>query len=219
MALSPITTSDNRAATTTASASGQSLGQNDFLRLLTTQLTNQSPLDPMSNEQFVAQMAQISTSTGVAELKAEINSLREEVGQNRLSEAAGYIGRTAMVGGYPVTPGEDGVAGTVEVSSAAEAMFVHVVDANGDTVRSLPLGAQQPGTTAFQWDGKTSAGDPAGDGPFLFSAEAIRAGQSSSASAFIKGEVTSVSISGSGEARLVIEGMGRVPPGALAQLS
>lgn len=219
MDFSPISTASNASTSSRSAASGQTLGQNDFLRLLTTQLTNQSPLDPMSNEQFVAQMAQISTSTGVAELKSAINTLRTEIGQNRLSEAAGYIGRTALVDGYPVTPGEEGVTGAVEVPGTAEALYVHVTNAKGEKVRTLTLGAQPAGTTRFEWDGKDATGAPASGGPFNLSAEAIRAGRSSPAAALVSGKVNSVSISGSGEARLVIEGLGRVPPAALAQLS
>jgi flagellar hook assembly protein FlgD len=44
------------------------LGQEDFLRLLITQLTTQDPTNPVQNEDFVAQMAQFSTLTGIEEL-------------------------------------------------------------------------------------------------------------------------------------------------------
>ena len=45
--------------------SSDSLGQNDFLKLMTTQLQNQDPFAPMDNGDFIAQMAQFSTVTGI----------------------------------------------------------------------------------------------------------------------------------------------------------
>ena len=45
-----------------------SLGQEDFLKLMTTQLQNQDPFAPMDNGDFIAQMAQFSTVTGITEI-------------------------------------------------------------------------------------------------------------------------------------------------------
>ena len=45
-----------------------SLGQEDFLKLMTTQLQNQDPFAPMENGEFIAQMAQFSTVTGITEM-------------------------------------------------------------------------------------------------------------------------------------------------------
>ena len=44
------------------------LGQSDFLKLMTTQLQNQDPFSPMENGDFIAQMAQLSTVTGIADM-------------------------------------------------------------------------------------------------------------------------------------------------------
>ena len=49
-------------------ADGSSLGQEDFLKLMTTQLQNQDPFAPMENAEFIAQMAQFSTVTGITEM-------------------------------------------------------------------------------------------------------------------------------------------------------
>ena len=46
----------------------KSLGQEDFLKLMTTQLQNQDPFAPMENGEFIAQMAQFSTVTGITEM-------------------------------------------------------------------------------------------------------------------------------------------------------
>ena len=45
-----------------------SLGQEDFLKLMTTQIQNQDPIAPMENGDFIAQKAQFSTVTGITEM-------------------------------------------------------------------------------------------------------------------------------------------------------
>lgn len=55
-------------APTLQAASGNQLGQQEFLKLLVTQLTNQDPLQPQDQSQFLAQLAQFSTVEGVNNL-------------------------------------------------------------------------------------------------------------------------------------------------------
>lgn len=72
--------------------SGQGVGKDSFLKLLTTQLRFQDPLSPMNNEDFVAQMAQFTSLEQIQNLTAI----------NQQALAVGYLGRT--VGGEdPVT--------------------------------------------------------------------------------------------------------------------
>lgn len=88
-------------------ASGpRQLGQSDFLLLLTTQLRNQDPLSPMDNSQFVAQLAQFSTVSGVTEMNAGINRLAGILMGDGRNAAPGWLGRTVT--------GPDGVADRVE---------------------------------------------------------------------------------------------------------
>ena len=52
-----------------------SLGQDDFLKLLTTQLQYQDPMKPMENGEFLGQMAQFSTVTGITEMQTSMESM------------------------------------------------------------------------------------------------------------------------------------------------
>ena len=68
----------NNQTTSTASlnkATENTLGKQDFLTLLTTQLRNQDPLSPMSNEEFIAQMAQISTLESSLDMGKQLTTL------------------------------------------------------------------------------------------------------------------------------------------------
>jgi flagellar basal-body rod modification protein FlgD len=55
------------------------LGQHDFLRLMTTQLSAQDPFDPVDNQQMVAQMAQFSSVTGISEMNISLQSIANQI--------------------------------------------------------------------------------------------------------------------------------------------
>ena len=73
----------------TATKAPGAMDQNDFLRLMTTQLTTQDPFNPMDNTQMVAQMAQFSQVAGIAEMNASLKALVQNMAApGRLTDAA-----------------------------------------------------------------------------------------------------------------------------------
>ena len=80
-----ITSTTNQVAgatTTTAATTGRgmdSLGQGDFLRLLTVQMQQQDPFDPVDNKEMLAQMAQFSSLAGVAETNASLERIADKL--------------------------------------------------------------------------------------------------------------------------------------------
>ena len=80
-----ITSTTNQVAgatTTTAATTGRgmdSLGQGDFLRLLTVQMQQQDPFDPVDNKEMLAQMAQFSSLAGVSETNATLEQITEKL--------------------------------------------------------------------------------------------------------------------------------------------
>jgi len=83
----------------TARGSKDTLGQSDFLKLMTTQLQNQDPFAPMENAEFIAQMAQFSTVTGITEMGTELKAIAEQLGEFRIATAANLLGSSVMVPG------------------------------------------------------------------------------------------------------------------------
>lgn len=55
------------------------LGQTDFLRLMTTQLKEQDPFNPVDNQTMVAQMAQFSSVAGISEMNVSLRSIAEQI--------------------------------------------------------------------------------------------------------------------------------------------
>ena len=78
------------------------LGQSDFLKLMTTQLQNQDPFAPMENGDFIAQMAQFSTVTGIAEMGENLKSLSNQLGEFRIATATNLLGHSVLVPGNKV---------------------------------------------------------------------------------------------------------------------
>ena len=142
------------------------LDQTAFLKLMTTQLQTQDPFNPVDNTQMVAQMAQFSSVAGIAEMNASLKTLTDNLTGNRVSDAASWIGRSALVASDVATPLADGsYAGEVTLPNNADNVQINLVDANGALVHSETLGAQAAGTLAFQWDGKDAAGAVTATGP------------------------------------------------------
>lgn len=86
----------------------QSLGKDDFLKLLITQLSNQDPTSPMDNTQFIAQMAQFSSLEQMTNMNQEFGKLNNMLVS---SQAVGTIGKTVDVdvGGVKTTGTVDAV--------------------------------------------------------------------------------------------------------------
>jgi flagellar basal-body rod modification protein FlgD len=124
-------TAPQSAAQTRSTGRGtESLGQQDFLTLLVTQLKNQDPLNPLDNEAFVAQLAQFSTVSGITEMNASLKALTARAGGDSRSSAPQWIGRTVTA--------EDGAGGNVRtVGFAPDGSLL----LNLDSGASLPVSA------------------------------------------------------------------------------
>ena len=75
----------------TASAASSQLGLNDFVRVLTTQLTFQDPLKPLDNQEFMAQMAQFTALEQTQQLNDRVQQL---VDNQATLQSIGLIGRS-----------------------------------------------------------------------------------------------------------------------------
>ncbi|MGS1017253.1 flagellar hook assembly protein FlgD [Allosphingosinicella humi] len=164
----PSTTSGGSSAVPTATKAVGAMDQNDFLRLMTTQLTTQDPFNPVDNTQMVAQMAQFSQVAGIAEMNQSLKALVAGMGggAGRLNDAASWIGRSILAESNVAVPGASGgYAGEIALPDGADQLSVNYVDANGTVVHSQTLGARSAGTASFAWNGRNEAGETVATGP------------------------------------------------------
>ncbi|KQN27861.1 flagellar hook assembly protein FlgD [Sphingomonas sp. Leaf38] len=212
-----ITRSSSAAAATTTKSSS-ALGQSDFLKLMTAQMQNQDPFNPVDNTQMVAQMAQISTTSGISEMNSTMKAIADKLGVTSTSEAMGYVGKTVLTaGGTAYGRAAGGIAGSVELAGAATEVNVTISDANGAVLKTMSLGKQAKGTIGYDWDGKDSAGADAGSGPFTVVVAAQNAGTTVAATGLVWAPVQSVSTT-TGAAILTLSGLGEIPATAIRQI-
>ncbi len=129
-----------------------SLGQEDFLKLMTTQLQNQDPFAPMENGEFIAQMAQFSTVTGITEMGQTLKGLSDKLNEFRIATASDLLGNSVLVPGNIVRPNKDGqIHGIIDLPSVSSETSVSFFDGSGELVHSVDLGAQGRGLIGFEW--------------------------------------------------------------------
>jgi len=125
-------------------AGSKTLGRNEFLRLLVTQLRNQDPLSPLQPHEFAAQLAQFASVEQLTQLNDSLVQQIATVQLNGLiSEtalSASLIGRTVVAAGDQVEiPASGNGEIRVELAGAGEAEL-RLFDAAGNVVASRALG-------------------------------------------------------------------------------
>ena len=225
MSTSPISSNPFLSSLQTSSSSGSATsGQagladvNTFYTLLVTQLTNQDPMNPLSNQDLSAQLAQFSTASGIQSMQQSMATLTAQLAQTQGLQAANLVGQTVVFDNNSVSlPASGTAAGGFTLASAAQNVQVQVVNSAGQTVSTLQLGALPTGVQTFTWDGSTSNGQQAPAGNYTFNVSATDgAGQSVAAVPFGTGKVQSVYLSGSNGPALQMEGQsGTVPLSSL----
>ena len=138
-----------------------------FLLLLTTQLQNQDPLDPLDTNQFTEQLVNFTS----VEQQIKSNQLLEEMlaGQKNsgLATAISLIGNSIEYNGNVVAL-SDGAAGMKYILPAnAHTAEIEIYDTSGDLVRTVVVDASS-GQHDFTWDGKTDDGAQLQDGLYAF---------------------------------------------------
>lgn len=204
---------------TTTTKSNGTLDQTAFLKLMTTQMQTQDPFNPVDNTQMVAQMAQFSSTTGIAEMNASLKSIKSDIASSRVGDAASWIGKAALVKSDTVTSLQDGsFAGNVTLPKDASQVSISLVDSSGKVVYNGKATNVAAGDVPFYWDGKDDAGK-AVSGPLSISVNAKdTSAQQMSTTSASWATVTGVQSPASGSTKLVTM-LGAIDPTDAIQLS
>jgi flagellar basal-body rod modification protein FlgD len=194
--LSSIPTYDPRAVKTSSSTgtgtSVQDMTQN-FLRMLTVQLQNQDPMNPMDNASMTSQLAALNTVDGINRLNTSINSLVSQVQSANFMNLSSSVGKTAMVAGSDMYFGGVPIYTTARLTDPTSDLQAIIKDASGQVVKKVDLGAANAGETDFIWDGSTDAGTNAPNGHYQIEFTAADlGGATSQASSYVGSMVASV---------------------------
>ncbi len=137
-----------------AASATSNLGQKDFLTLLTTQLRNQDPLNPMQNSEFLGQMAQFSTVSGIERMNDNLLALGAGFRDMRLGMASELVGQSVLVPGALARPDNTGAyRGAVNLAAAAENVEISFSDnLTGALLHRQILGRHPAGQVEFAWE-------------------------------------------------------------------
>ena len=196
-------------SSSTANSSKMLAGNFDkFLLLLTTQLKNQSPLDPLDTNQFTQQLVQFASVEQQIKSNDMLSSLLTATKASTATNALGFVGMQVTADGT-TTKLENGSASWNFDAPRAGSGTVTVRDTSGSTVFSQPT-IFTPGSQSFRWNGQTNAGGsaPAGDYTISVTGTDLQ-GKSMTVATEIIGTVDSVDLTG--ESAMLNIGAARVP--------
>ena len=175
------------------------LGQGEFLKLMVTQLKNQDPFKPMENGDFIAQMAQFSSVSGLADLQQSFEKLATSMQSNQALQASSLVGRSVMVPSESAVLSSGGsVTGAIDLPTSSGQVMLAISDEAGQLVRRIDLGSRQAGEVAFNWDGLTSDGQQAPAGRYFMTAAAVFDGEAVALETLVSASVESVTLGNNG---------------------
>lgn len=204
---------DSTTSTISKAKDRQNLGQDDFLKLMITQFKNQDPFKPLASGEFLSQLAQFSTVSGVQDLQSSFRAMSTSLVSNQALQASSLLGRSVLVkrsDGLLAAGGT--ISGAVDVPSSATSVVVSITNQNGQLVQQLELGAHARGLAEFTWDGKLATGAAAEPGIYTMTAQTLGSGsQQIAASVLTTARVQSVTI-GADQSGLTLslEGLGDI---------
>jgi len=219
----PTAASSPSSASGSGSAAGAAtLGGTNFLTLMLAQLKNQDPTSPVDSNQFLSQLASLSTVQGITQLNTSFGSLSTSLVSSQALQASSLLGHQALVSSSTANLTANGsVSGAIDVPQTTSQAVVNIVGSSGALVRQINLGAQSTGLANFSWDGKLQDGSQAAAGQYTLSAQfAGAASGATAASTYVNGTVQSVTM-GAGQTGLTlnVSGLGSVPFSGVKQIS
>lgn len=218
-----VTTADIASSVNNSARTPRStLGKQDFLNLLVSQMKNQDPLDPMKGTEFAAQLAQFSSLEQLTNLNTmmsssvDANAVLAQSINNGLS--ATFIGKDvrASVDNFQYD-GEGSVKLGYDLTTAAETVKVKIYDSNGNLVKTLS-GDADKGQSTVSWDGSGAKGETLAAGKYTFKVEAVGAdGTAVTSQQYIFGNVAAVRFKSTGTV-FVIDGV-EIPLANILEIS
>ena len=187
--------STGTSAATPGATGSSTLGKDEFMKLLMAQLANQDPTSPSDSQAFIAQLAQFANVEQLQGANSRLDSLLVGSASSSQIAAASLVGKQVTYASDAVNL-EAGKAVTTSATlpSDAKTMTATIVDAHGNTVRTMQLGARQAGPNDVVWDGRDDGGNALPPGAYRLRINATDAsGGSIAASQTSRGRVTGVS--------------------------
>ncbi len=189
--------SASQSTSTTKTKANDSLSQEDFLSLLTTQLSYQDPTKPVENAEMVSQLAQLNMVQSLATIDSNMGSLTNQITSQQALMASSMVGTEVRLNsstGY--FDGQSASQFSINAGEGTKDMVLSIIDENGSVVNSIKVG-DGSGELNLYWDGTDSAGNKVAAGNYTYMVNGKQNGVSKDLRVNAYGKVTSVTL-GSG---------------------
>jgi len=187
---SPVSgvTPGNGAAAANLVPANMQINEADFLRLISSQLSNQDPMQPTDPSQFLGQLEGLSEVSSLQNMQSVMTA-------SQVSSSASLLGRNVLAPGTSATLATGAaIAGAVNAPPGATSLTVSIANSNGVPVTSFQVAPARSGMTAFSWNGATSTGTTAAAGQYTISVNATVNGASESVAPMVVSQVQSITI-------------------------
>jgi flagellar basal-body rod modification protein FlgD len=182
-------------ATGSSSSSLNNVNFDTFLTLLTVQLKNQDPLNPMDGTEFTGQIAQFSQLEQQIKSNSYLETLNKQTDYSMQTLATSYLGKDVLVQGTEIAKSG---SGTVQFGYSTDAATANVTvdiynESTGAIVRSMVFDGGAAGSATVAWDGKDESGNEVADGSYKLKIKAVDTdGKTVNSSTYAFGTVTQV---------------------------
>jgi flagellar basal-body rod modification protein FlgD len=202
--VTPSVVSGTTPLSATKSDSGSSLGSTTnatlagnfqtFLTLLTTQLQNQNPLDPLDTNQFTQQLVQFASVEQQLKTNDQLTTLVSLQQTAQSTQALGFVGKTAVVDGSTTNLVNSAANWKLSVPKNSN-VAITIANSTGQNVFTGTYPVTAGENQAFTWDGKGNDGTQWPDGKYTLTATAVdSSGNPVAVSTQIQGVVNSVDL-------------------------
>lgn len=148
-----------------------------FLKLLTTQMQNQDPLNPMDTAQYTQQLVQYSQVEQSIKQNTTLTDILARLSSQDLTQSSSLIGREARFDSAVSPLGDDGARWSWMSDRSLASLEATVTDAAGTVVATQLIDPAKSGT--FSWDGTLTGGGKASAGSYTLALKGIDSSGSS----------------------------------------
>ncbi|MFH0995965.1 MAG: flagellar hook capping FlgD N-terminal domain-containing protein [Pseudomonadota bacterium] len=197
----------------------QTLGKDDFLKLLVTQLQNQDPLNPTDSTEFVSQLAQFSSLEQLSNVNDNLKTVQLFDQSINNAQAVNFVGKTIKATGsmFELGSGETHEI-QYQLGEDADAVYVSIYNTSGEVIKKIEMDQMTAGVQSVVWDGKDVNGNAMPAGTYSFSVQAKNTdGEIMVTAAYIKETVTGVSYH-NGNTYLLAKGI-EIPYSAIIEVA
>ena len=152
---------------------GKALSKDDFLQLLVVQLTHQDPLNPLDQNQFLAQTAQFSQLEQLVNINESLSALVGKSGSSDVAGAAALLGKTVKAAGSSFALQGAGASLPYTLEGATVPVQIQILDPQGTVVRTINATPDKLGQQLAVWDGQDANGRTMSAGTYYYRVAAM----------------------------------------------